>query len=71
MFNLDGFILKLCNLAQQMGDDVKIQHLRAAGLQVLSSMVTRILHGHMLFCDLFNASPFFNTPNMKSYQKSR
>ncbi|KAH1234712.1 Protein EFR3 B [Glycine soja] len=39
MFNLDGFILKLCNLAQEMGDDAKVQHLRAAGLQVLSSMV--------------------------------
>ncbi|TKY67979.1 EFR3-like B [Spatholobus suberectus] len=39
MFNLDGFISKLCNLAQEMGDDVKIQHLRASGLQVLSSMV--------------------------------
>ncbi|KAL2329335.1 hypothetical protein Fmac_022762 [Flemingia macrophylla] len=39
MFNLDGFIGKLCSLAQEMGDDVKIQHLRAAGLQVLSSMV--------------------------------
>ncbi|XP_027355487.1 uncharacterized protein LOC113865252 [Abrus precatorius] len=39
MFNLDAFISKLCNLAQEMGDDDKIQHLRAAGLQVLSSMV--------------------------------
>ncbi|CAJ1934197.1 unnamed protein product [Sphenostylis stenocarpa] len=39
MFNLDAFITKLCSLAQEMGDDVKIQHLRAAGLQVLSSMV--------------------------------
>lgn len=39
MFNLDGFILKLCNLAQEMGDDAKVQLLRAAGLQVLSSMV--------------------------------
>ncbi|KAI5389399.1 protein SEMI-ROLLED LEAF 2 isoform X2 [Lathyrus oleraceus] len=39
MFNLDGFILKLCHLAQQMGDDAKIQHLRASGLQVLSAMV--------------------------------
>ncbi|KAK7312099.1 hypothetical protein VNO77_35686 [Canavalia gladiata] len=39
MFNLDGFISKLCNLAQEMGDDDKIQHLRASGLQVLSSMV--------------------------------
>lgn len=43
MFNLDGFISKLCHLAQEMGDDVKIQHLRAAGLQVLSSMVIRML----------------------------
>ncbi|XP_004506319.1 protein SEMI-ROLLED LEAF 2-like [Cicer arietinum] len=39
MFNLDMFILKLCQLAQQMGEDAKIQHLRASGLQVLSSMV--------------------------------
>ncbi|XP_061353917.1 protein SEMI-ROLLED LEAF 2-like [Gastrolobium bilobum] len=39
MFNLDGFISKLCNLAQEMGDDVKIQHLHASSLQVLSSMV--------------------------------
>lgn len=39
MFNLDGFISKLCHLAQEMGDDTKIQHLRASGLQVLSSMV--------------------------------
>ena len=43
MFNLDGFISKLCRLAQEMGDDVKIQHLRAAGIQVLSSMVIRML----------------------------
>lgn len=48
MFNLDGFIVKLCNLAQEVGDDDKVQHLRAAGLQVLSSMVIRILLGHML-----------------------
>ncbi|CAK8575461.1 unnamed protein product [Lathyrus sativus] len=39
MFNLDGFILKLCHLAQQMGDEAKILHLRASGLQVLSAMV--------------------------------
>ncbi|XP_027909256.1 uncharacterized protein LOC114168575 [Vigna unguiculata] len=39
MFNLDGFIAKLCNLAQEVGDDDKVQPLRAAGLQVLSSMV--------------------------------
>ncbi|AES87954.1 hypothetical protein MtrunA17_Chr4g0019461 [Medicago truncatula] len=39
MFNLDSFILKLCHLAQQVGDDGKVEHLRASGLQVLSSMV--------------------------------
>ncbi|KAL1324748.1 hypothetical protein AAHE18_13G113100 [Arachis hypogaea] len=39
MFNLDGFISKLCRLAQEMGEDAKIQNLRAAGIQVLSSMV--------------------------------
>lgn len=49
MFNLDAFIVKLCNLAQETGDDdFKIQQLRAAGLQVLSSMVIRMLLGHML-----------------------
>jgi len=49
MFNLDAFIVKLCNLAQEVGDDdAKVQLLRAAGLQVLSSMVIRMLLGHML-----------------------
>lgn len=52
MFNLDGFILKLCHLAQQMGDDAKIQHLRASGLQVLSAMVIRCL----LFMSMTNGS---------------
>ncbi|KAK7263888.1 hypothetical protein RJT34_31487 [Clitoria ternatea] len=39
MFNLDGFILKLCHLAQEVGDDDKVLHLRAAGIQVLSAMI--------------------------------
>ncbi|KAF5752651.1 hypothetical protein HS088_TW01G00566 [Tripterygium wilfordii] len=39
MFNLDGLIPKLCLLAQEMGEDERIQYLRAAGLQALSSMV--------------------------------
>ncbi|RDX77904.1 Protein EFR3-like protein, partial [Mucuna pruriens] len=39
MFNLDAFVSKLCNLAQEMGDDDQVQQLRAAGLQVLSSMI--------------------------------
>lgn len=39
MFNLEGFIPKLCQLAQEVGEDEKEQSLRSAGLQALSSMV--------------------------------
>ncbi|KAJ7982225.1 ARM repeat superfamily protein [Quillaja saponaria] len=39
MFNLDSLISKLCLLAQEVGEDMKIKHLRSAGLQTLSSMV--------------------------------
>ncbi|KAK9283316.1 hypothetical protein L1049_011555 [Liquidambar formosana] len=39
MFNLDGLIPKLCLLAQEMGEDGRVQHLRSSGLQALSSMV--------------------------------
>ncbi|KAJ6847488.1 uncharacterized protein M6B38_277005 [Iris pallida] len=39
MFNLEGFIPKLSQLAQEMGTDERAQHLRAAGLQALASMV--------------------------------
>ncbi|KAF8043985.1 hypothetical protein BT93_A2076 [Corymbia citriodora subsp. variegata] len=39
MFNLEGFIPKLCQLAQELGLDERAQHLRAAGLQALSSMI--------------------------------
>ncbi|XWS32523.1 hypothetical protein CRYUN_Cryun23aG0165400 [Craigia yunnanensis] len=39
MFNLDGLIPKLCLLAQEMGEDKRIQCLRSAGLQTLSSVV--------------------------------
>ncbi|XP_022770094.1 uncharacterized protein LOC111313685 isoform X2 [Durio zibethinus] len=39
MFNLDGLIPKLCLLAQEMGEDKRVQHLRSAGLQTLSSVV--------------------------------
>jgi hypothetical protein len=70
MFNLDGFILKLCHLAQQMGDDVKVQHLRAAGLQVLSSMVIWCLL-YLLFHFLFNVNPFFNVHDMLKVSKEK
>ncbi|KAB2052142.1 hypothetical protein ES319_A12G099300v1 [Gossypium barbadense] len=39
MFNLDGLIPKLCLLAQEMGEDGRVHHLRSAGLQTLSSVV--------------------------------
>ncbi|CAK8535998.1 unnamed protein product [Lathyrus sativus] len=39
MFNLEGFIPKLCQLAQEAGDDDRALLLRSAGLQALSSMV--------------------------------
>ncbi|XP_050283828.1 protein SEMI-ROLLED LEAF 2-like isoform X2 [Quercus robur] len=39
MFNLDGLIPKICLLAQEMGEEALVLHLRSAGLQALSSMV--------------------------------
>lgn len=39
MFNLEGFIPKLCQLAQEFGDNDRALRLRAAGLQALASMV--------------------------------
>ncbi|KAL8036932.1 hypothetical protein ABFX02_11G008200 [Erythranthe guttata] len=39
MFNLEGLIPKLCQLAQEVGDDERVQQLRAAALQALSAMV--------------------------------
>ena len=39
MFNLEGFIPKLCQLAQEVGDDERALLLRSAGLQALSYMV--------------------------------
>ncbi|OIV99432.1 hypothetical protein TanjilG_17242 [Lupinus angustifolius] len=39
MFNLEGFIPKLCQLAQEVGQDERALRLRSAGLQALSYMV--------------------------------
>ncbi|KAL8459913.1 hypothetical protein ACS0TY_031715 [Phlomoides rotata] len=39
MFNLEGLIPKLCQVAQEPGEDERAKHLRAAGLQTLSAMV--------------------------------
>ncbi|XP_071715628.1 protein SEMI-ROLLED LEAF 2-like isoform X2 [Rutidosis leptorrhynchoides] len=39
MFNLEKFIPKLCQLAQEVGDDERVAPIRSAALQALSSMV--------------------------------
>lgn len=39
MFNLEGLIPKLCQLAQEVGEDERALHLRSAGLQALAVMV--------------------------------
>lgn len=39
MFNLEGLIPKLCQLAQEVGDEERALRLRSAGLQVLAFMV--------------------------------
>ncbi|KAJ6366506.1 hypothetical protein OIU77_002989 [Salix suchowensis] len=39
MFNLEGLIPKLCQLAQEAGNNERTLRLRSAGLQVLGSMV--------------------------------
>ncbi|KAM5558837.1 protein SEMI-ROLLED LEAF 2 [Rosa sericea] len=39
MFNLEGFIPKLCQIAQEPGENERANNLRSAALQALSSMV--------------------------------
>lgn len=39
MFNLEGFIPKLCQLAQDVGEDERAKRLRAAPMKALSAMV--------------------------------
>ncbi|KAK9078734.1 hypothetical protein SSX86_002791 [Deinandra increscens subsp. villosa] len=39
MFNLEGLIPKLCQLAEEVGDDERVLRLRSAGLEVLAFMV--------------------------------
>ncbi|XP_019186681.1 PREDICTED: uncharacterized protein LOC109181388 isoform X2 [Ipomoea nil] len=39
MFNFEGFIPKLCPLAQEMGEDDRANHIRAAALQALFALV--------------------------------
>lgn len=39
MFNLEGLIPKLCQLAQEIGDDDRALRLRSAGMQTLAVLV--------------------------------
>jgi len=45
---MEGLVPKLCQLAQELGDDDRALRLRAAGLQALSSMV---LPSHIVLID--------------------
>ncbi|XP_031399290.1 protein SEMI-ROLLED LEAF 2 isoform X2 [Punica granatum] len=39
MFNLESFIPKLCQFAQEVGEDERAQQIRSSGLQALSAMI--------------------------------
>ncbi|ESQ36322.1 hypothetical protein EUTSA_v10006704mg [Eutrema salsugineum] len=52
MFNLEGLIAKLCQLAQEMGDDERSLRLRSAGMQALAFMVSFIGEHSQLSMDL-------------------
>ncbi|CAH8308963.1 unnamed protein product [Eruca vesicaria subsp. sativa] len=52
MFNLEGLIARLCQLAQEMGDDERSLRLRPAGMQALAFMVSFIGEHSQLSMDL-------------------
>ncbi|RID40358.1 hypothetical protein BRARA_J00410 [Brassica rapa] len=52
MFNLEGLIPKLCQLAQELGDDERSLRLRPAGMQALAFMVSFIGEHSQLSMDL-------------------
>uniref|UniRef100_A0A1J3IRD4 Protein EFR3-like protein n=1 Tax=Noccaea caerulescens TaxID=107243 RepID=A0A1J3IRD4_NOCCA len=52
MFNLEGLIPKLCQLAQEMGDDERSLRLRSAGMQALAFMVSFIGEHSQLSMDM-------------------
>ncbi|PKI40066.1 hypothetical protein CRG98_039519 [Punica granatum] len=43
MFNLESFIPKLCQFAQEVGEDERAQQIRSSGLQALSAMVVQVV----------------------------
>ncbi|PHT34341.1 hypothetical protein CQW23_26141 [Capsicum baccatum] len=42
MFNLEGLIPKLCQLAREVGDDDRVLHLRSAGMQTLAVLILQL-----------------------------
>ncbi|CAN7053691.1 unnamed protein product [Brassica oleracea var. botrytis] len=52
MFNLEGLIPKLCQLAQEMGDDERLLRLRSAAMQALAIMASFIGEHSQLSMDL-------------------
>ncbi|KAL2328854.1 hypothetical protein Fmac_022281 [Flemingia macrophylla] len=72
MFNLEGFIPKLCQLAQEVGEDERALRLRSAGLQALSYMVHFMgEHSHLsMDLDKIVSVTLENYPNLQSNFKS-
>ncbi|KAI8562205.1 hypothetical protein RHMOL_Rhmol03G0016500 [Rhododendron molle] len=64
MFNLEGFIPKLCQLAQEAGEEEKANKLRSAGLQALSSLVWFMGQNSHISAEFDNVSSLnlFNLP---------
>ncbi|WVZ04345.1 hypothetical protein V8G54_025151 [Vigna mungo] len=72
MFNLEGFIPKLCQLAQEVGEDERALRLRSAGLQALSYMV-RFMgeHSHLsMVSDEIISVTLENYTSLQSNSKS-
>lgn len=49
MFNVEGLIPKLCQLAQEVGEDDRGLHVRSAALQALASMVLFLHESHACY----------------------
>ena len=50
MFNLEGLIPKLCQLAREVGDDDRGCSVRSAALQALASMVIFFTENYSSIC---------------------
>ncbi|KAJ0024175.1 hypothetical protein Pint_07048 [Pistacia integerrima] len=59
MFNLEGLIPKLCQLAQEVGDDERALRLRSAGMQALANMVWFMGEQSHISMDFDNVSLLF------------